>query len=356
MGEKTKKILGITGITLAVYLGMRYLLPAVAPFFVAFLLARWLYPMADKLEKRLPVNKGVITLVLLLTGTAAVGFSGWFLGVKLCEQIRSVMAHLEYYKGQVNEMALGCCRAVERTFGVDGDQAMLFLQQNMNRAQQHMQEYAMPGLVQHSVAYAVGFLKALGAFFLIFIAVLLIIKDYDAIRERLRGCRGYQRAVNIFERLWKLGGAYLKAQLIIMLLVIVICVLGLWMIGNPYALLAGILIGVLDMLPFIGTGTIFVPWSLLSLLRGDFFHAAAYFTLFIVANTAREYLEPRLLGNKMGVYPIVIALVVYAGIYIFGVTGVLLGPMSLLIILECIREIWGGEAQKEQELHPHEQS
>lgn len=345
MGEKTKKVLGITGITLAVYLGMRYLLPAVAPFFVAFLLARWIYPLADRLEKKLPVNKGLITLVILLAGTAAAAFSGWFLGVKLCEQIRSVIAHLEYYKGQVNEMALGCCRAAERTFGVDGDQVMLFLEQNMNRAQRHIQDYAMPGVVQHSVEYAVGFLKALGGFFLIFIAILLIMKDYDAIRERLRECRGYQRAVNIFERLWGLGGAYLKAQFTIMLIVIVICILGLWMTGNPYALLLGILIGVLDMLPFIGTGTIFIPWSLLCLLRGDFFHAAAYFTLFIVTSAVREYLEPRLLGHKMGVYPIVIALVVYAGIYIFGVTGVLLGPMSLLIILECVREIWGGEEE-----------
>ena len=45
----------------------------------------------------------------------------------------------------------------------------------------------------------------------------------------------------------------------------------------------------------------------------------------------------------MGVYPIIIALVVYAGLYIFGVSGVILGPLSLLVILECIREIWGTE-------------
>ncbi len=54
---------------------------------------------------------------------------------------------------------------------------------------------------------------------------------------------------------------------------------------------------------------------------GDFFHAAAYFTIFLVANTAREYLEPRLIGDKVGVYPIVIAMVVYAGLCIYGVAG-----------------------------------
>lgn len=343
MTEKTKKILGITGITLAVYLGMKYLLPAVAPFFVAFLLARWIYPLASRLEKKLPVNKGMITLVILLVGTGAVAFTGWFLGVKLCEQIRSVVHHLEYYKEQVNHMAQCCCDVAESTFGVDGRQMMQFLEQNMNRAQRQIQEYVVPGLVQHSVEYAMGLLKILGVFFLVFIAVLLIMKDYDAIREKLQRCRGYQRMVNIFDRLWRLGGAYLKAQGLIMLVIMAICVLGLWMIGNPYALLVGILIGLLDVLPFIGTGTVFIPWALICVIRGDFFYAAAYFTVFVVTNITREYLEPKLLGDKMGVYPIIIALVVYAGLYIFGVSGVILGPLSLLVILECIREIWGTE-------------
>ena len=105
MTDKAKKILGITGITLAVYLSMKYLLPAVAPFLIAFLLARWIYPLADRMEKKMPVNKGLITLGILLAGTAAVLAAGWFLGTRICEQIRGVVAHLEYYKTQVNEIA-----------------------------------------------------------------------------------------------------------------------------------------------------------------------------------------------------------------------------------------------------------
>ncbi len=50
----------------------------------------------------------------------------------------------------------------------------------------------------------------------------------------------------------------------------------------------------------------------------------------------------------MGIYPIVIALVVYAGLYIFGVSGVILGPVSLLIVLECVRELWGETQQGEK--------
>ena len=76
------------------------------------------------------------------------------------------------------------------------------------------------------------------------------------------------------------GGSVASAQLLIMAAVMAECVAGLWVLQNSYALLVGILIGFLDALPFIGTGTILLPWAALELFRGDFFHAAAYLTSF----------------------------------------------------------------------------
>ena len=133
--------------------------------------------------------------------------------------------------------------------------------------------------------------------------------------------------MRIGERLWQMAGLWLRAQLLIMAAVMAECVAGLWVLQNSYALLVGILIGFLDALPFIGTGTILLPWAALELFRGDFFHAAAYLTFFLITNSTRDFLEPRLLGEKLGVYPIVIA-----------PTGVLLGPLMLLVIREVVRE------------------
>ena len=78
-----------------------------------------------------------------------------------------------------------------------------------------------------------------------------------------------------------MAGLWLRAQLLIMAAVMAECVAGLWVLQNSYALLVGILIGFLDALPFIGTGTILLPWAALELFRGDFFHAAAYLTFFL---------------------------------------------------------------------------
>ena len=140
------------------------------------------------------------------------------------------------------------------------------------------------------------------------------------------------------KRIWEMGGAYLKAQLIIMGCVIVICVAGLWILKNPYALLIGTVIGLLDVLPFIGTGTILIPWAVISLFTKKFFHAAAYVVLFLIANTTREFLEPKLIGKSLGLYPIAILISVYVGLYLFGPAGVIEGPASVLLIMEIERE------------------
>ena len=54
----------------------------------------------------------------------------------------------------------------------------------------------------------------------------------------------------------------------------------------------------------------------------------------------REYLEPRLVGAKLGVYPFVMVVVVYAGLYLYGPAGVFLGPVTLLMVMEITREIY----------------
>lgn len=59
--------------------------------------------------------------------------------------------------------------------------------------------------------------------------------------------------------MWKQGGMYLKAQVIIIGIVTLLCTGGLWLLGNPYFLLLGIVIGLTDALPFIGTGTLLIP-------------------------------------------------------------------------------------------------
>lgn len=83
-----------------------------------------------------------------------------------------------------------------------------------------------------------------------------------------------------------------------------LCILGMAAIGNPYYIMAGIGIGVLDALPIFGTGTVLIPWSLICLFMGRWGRALALFALYLICYLIREYLETKLMSNQVGLSPL----------------------------------------------------
>lgn len=335
-----KRVIGIAGVATAVYLVMKYLLSYIFPFLVAFLLVKIFHPAAVRMERKLHIKKDWIVLLFMgtLLGSAAILF--WFLGSRLFAQIRSIAHNLDVYEAGLETMIGGCCDFAQATLGINGRMLYDIWESNMGAMSEKLHSINVTVLVQNSLRYATVFFKGVGVFFVVFVAVLLIIRDYDEIKEKLERFAFWEKTVHVGSRMWELAGKWLRAQGIILLTVMAECVIGLWIFGNPYALLTGILIGVLDALPFIGTGMILLPWAVIWIIRGDFLHAAAYATLFLITNSTREYLEPKLLGQHLGVYPIVIAITVYAGVCIFGMPGVLLGPLALLLVIEISKELY----------------
>ncbi len=127
-----------------------------------------------------------------------------------------------------------------------------------------------------------------------------------------------------------------------MLAVAFICSCMLWLMKNPYFLLFGIGLGILDALPIIGTGLFLYPAILFFFLRGQTDLAVWCLSIELITTLVREFMEPRLLGDKLGVYPIVIMAAIYLGFFVFGVTGFILGPVALALIYGIGKEwdIW----------------
>lgn len=333
-----KEILKITGITLAVYFVLKYLLPYVIPFLLAYILVHLLNPVTDRLYQRLHWKKSVIVsiLLVLLLGLCTVLF--YYLYCLLVGQIRRVALNFdEYYTcccGIIDE----CCLFVERNFGVKVDQVKAFVYSSIDHATEQIRVYIIPGVVNYSVRYLKK-IAELGLFLLmLFVAVILLMRDYDEMKEKLQEYSLYRHFHSITGRMWEQGGMYMKAQMIIILVIIAMCTAGLWLLGNPYFFLLGIVIGLTDALPFIGTGTALVPMAVFFLFRGSYGLAAGYAALFFLTYITREFLEPRLIGAKLGIYPFVMVVVVYVGLYLYGTAGVVLGPVTLLLVQEILRE------------------
>lgn len=339
-----RQMITIAGITAAVFLGMKYILPVVIPFLIAWMLVRLLLPAALWMERRFHLKKAVAGGILLFLLGAVAGAGLCFLGGRLIMQICNLAANFDVYMGKAEQFVKGCCSMVEKNTGIHAKAVENFIYNNMVMLEQRIQVYAVPGVLKNSFVYLKTFLEWLGVLLIIFVSFMLILKDYDRLRELVKKCGIYERASKINAAMQSMGGAWLRAQFLIILIVTVICVLGLWLLGYQYALLLGILIGLLDALPFIGTGTILIPWGIFSLFTGKFWRGAGLIALFLITNTLREFLEPKLIGDRLGVYPIAMVAAVYVGIHIYGIAGVALGPVSLMLIIEIWRELQAEKA------------
>jgi predicted PurR-regulated permease PerM len=85
-------------------------------------------------------------------------------------------------------------------------------------------------------------------------------------------------------------------------------------------------------LPVLGTGGIVIPWGLFNLVRGNLFLGFGLLVLYVVITFIRQAVEPRLVGQQIGLHPIVVLLCMYAGLKLFGVVGLFGLPITILVI------------------------
>jgi len=99
-----------------------------------------------------------------------------------------------------------------------------------------------------------------------------------------------------------------------------------------YAFLLALVICVLDALPIFGTGTVLIPWSVYSLLTGDIRLGVSTIILYGVCFVVRQILEPRIVGERIGVHPLITLMAIYVGLKFGGVLGMFIGIFIVIFV------------------------
>lgn len=324
------------GIIAGVYLGMKYLVPLVIPFLFAALVVCWCWPLLRWVKKRLRI-KPPFVMAGLLTGILAVAAA---LGCRLGKSLGGLLLRLcrtGEYQGRVENFLYDCCDSVGELLHVEASGLRVFVADQLNIFMDEARQNILPGAFDGSWQFFKG-AGAFGAAILVSaIAMLLLAADFEKIKETAGKWPLYEKAAETVKGILRSLGAYLKAQAAIMGVVMALCVTGIWIsgsAGNP--LLAGLGTGLLDALPVFGTGTVFLPWILIRVLQKEYASALILAITYGLCTVSRELLEPKLVGNRLGVLPIVVLMSVYVGVKLYGFGGILLGPLSVLLV----RELW----------------
>lgn len=338
LDKKVKKLLILSGTILAVYVGMKYLLPLFVPFIIAYFFAWILRPIVSWLRRKLkvPLVFGGIVCVIILTSAFAILL--FYLGRVLFNQLllflRNIPAYLQFLSTELEGLCTGC----DRLFRLQQGTMREIANSGMDTLIVYVQENVMPLLTVQTIKIAIAVAGFLTIYLIVLIATVLFIKDMEEYKAGLRKSEFYPAVHKVTRKLSDTGIAYLKTQLILMTIIASIITIGFTLIKNPYALLIGIFVGIFDAFPVLGSGLILVPWSIIMVLEKRFIVAAVIMTIFVLCQIVREILEPRLLGNKIGIKPIYDMMAMYVGVRLFGVIGFFLGPLSLEIIKTVLNE------------------
>lgn len=132
-------------------------------------------------------------------------------------------------------------------------------------------------------------------------------------------------------------GHYLKAEATLILISFFISLIGLYIfkfigLNIKYPLLAALGIGFVDALPILGSGTAMIPWAVISAVNGDIRLAICIIVLWVVMSIVRQFAEPRIVSNHIGIHPIFTLIAMYTGFKVIGVLGMFIGPIVLIIL------------------------
>lgn len=343
--RKLKKTLLILGVTGAVYLSFRYLLPLVIPFLISYVFALGLRPSALWLERkcRIKVKGRTLSLPLSVIGgveivvlMAVFGFLLYVGGRKLCLEAELLFDSLPKLLKGLDQWLTGNCFWLERLFRLPDGCVVKLVREILTGGGLALKGQAMPFLMVNSMTVIKCFAQVMVLTVILFIATILCLQEMEDIRTRRDHSMFRYEFAMLGNRLMTVGSAWLKTQGIIMLCTMCICTAGLFLLGNPYSILLGIGIGLLDALPIFGTGTVLIPWMLWSLFNRNWILGGGLLLIYILCYFLRQIMEARIMSGKVGLTPLEALVSMYIGLKLFGLLGFILGPMGLLIIEDLV--------------------
>lgn len=341
MKKYCKALANIT-IALAIFLLIILVLPRLLIFFMPFVTG-WIIsliaaPLVRFFEEKLKLKRKAGSAFVIVVVIGLVVLVLYFIGAKLVEEIVGLINALPTIwasaEADFNDIGKNL-DIIYRRLPVD-------IQNSLSKIANQIGSYVgdLFGKISTPTITAVGnFAKQLPSILISIIMALLssyfFVADRSEVTDLFRRVvpSSIQNRYNMLRRgLIKAVGGYFKAQLKIEVWMYLLLFIGLSILRVDYAALIAIGIAVMDFLPFFGTGTIMVPWAIIKILSSDYKMAIGLLIIWGVGQLARQLIQPKIVGDSIGVAPIPTLFLLYIGYKLSGVLGMIVSvPLGLIV-------------------------
>lgn len=356
---RTMRFLIVIGIVIFAFMALFYLSKVTYPFLIALVIAFLINPLVNFFEKKgrmprvLSVILALFIIIALFAGLITLLIAEIVSGANYLADV--VPRHLDTLIAYVEDVFAGQIipfyNHITSMFNkLDAGQQNTIMENIQNVGKKFgttvgsfIQNFFLniPNIIS-------WFPNAATVLIFSLLATFFISKDWDKLTGytgSLLPDKAKTSSKTVFADLKKALFGFVRAQLTLISITTVIILIGLLILRVDYAITIALIMGIVDIIPYLGTGAIFVPWIIYEIIAGDMGLSIGLGVLYVVVLTQRQIMEPKILSSSIGLDPLATLIALFVGFKTIGFLGLIVGPVTLVIIstlhrANVFRDLW----------------
>lgn len=344
---KMKKILFVAAAVLIIVLAAvnfrailslcGYVIWLFLPFIAAYFVSLLADPMADALQKRFRLPRGISAIFVIVLTVGVIGFVISGVIWKIVDEVKGIY---EDFPTIYENFRMTWLNISMKLSGVWAN-----LPEGLQNACDELYMQFTNGISEITrraelVNRAGNFAKKLPSIFISIIVFLIslyfMVADSETVDRAVK--KPFKKTfvdklAGLKREIKRYVGGYVRAQLIIMCISFAILMIGFSIMGIKYALVLALATAVVDTLPFFGSGTVLIPWAAVSFISGSFSTGIRLIIIYLTVLLMRQFVEPKLVSKNIGMHPILTLMSMYVGYRVFSIGGMILGPLVMMLII-----------------------
>lgn len=340
------------------YLALRFTIPLIYPFIFAWLIALIIEPLVNFLESKWRIPRwGGTTLSLLIV----MGILSGVITLIVIRIVNELTRFVEFIQNNIDAISESIVNwfenqgnaftALNTTIQSSLEELEKFTGVSQTREFTESLQASLQSLAEVITRFVTGIISGMGTFvsnlpFFLTVIVVVILGSFFISKNwhRLR-----ESAYNMMPKVVRESGGvvvndlkkalvgFIRAQLTLILLTAIIILVGLMILRVNYALTLALVIGFVDLLPYLGVGAVMVPWIIYLFIVGNYKLAIGLSVLYLITIVMRQFLEPKVYASNIGLDPLLTLVSLFVGLKLFGFIGLIIGPTLTVILMALYR-------------------
>lgn len=309
------------------------------PFVASWILALMATPLCSFLEKHIKLNKHWASAFVIIFVLVLLAGAGYLIITRLGKELISFLSdtpmYYSYFQKAIKVIGVKLNDVIAPISSDFGNQIQVAFDDLLSQMGSAINEFA-PQSVSVLGSAAANVTSGLIGSLVMILSAYFFIADRDKMKAVLSKWLPEDLEMkynDVKGKLMAAMGGFVLAQLKIMGIVFLILMIGFLILRSPYAFLLALLIAFLDLLPVLGTGTVLIPWAVIVLIQGNYHQGIILIVLYVVCLLTRQLLQPKIIGDSIGMDTLPTLVLIYTGYKLKGMGGMILALLIGTIVM-----------------------